>query len=190
MPPLLIGMIIVGFGTSAPEILVSSSVALQGSPGIALGNAFGSNIVTISFNLGLSALVIPISFRSLVLFKELPILVVVTGLCAWLLWDQTFSRAEAMASLAVFGPDILESVEVLGLDNFSDSAIVIKARTKTKPIKQWAVGCEFNRRLTARFDELGIEIPFPHRTINFGVDKSGEAPAMRLQKEQTTGGES
>jgi len=60
---------------------------------------------------------------------------------------------------------ILEPIEVLGLDKFDDSAVIIKARTKTIPIKQWAVGREFNRRLKKKFDELGIEIPFPHRTL-------------------------
>jgi len=64
-----------------------------------------------------------------------------------------------------FKHDILEPIEILGLDNFTDSAVIIKARIKTRPIKQWAVGREFNRRLKMRFDELNIEIPFPHRTV-------------------------
>lgn len=74
---------------------------------------------------------------------------------------------------AEFGPMIIEPLEVLGLDSFDDSAVVIKARITTLPIKQWAVGREFNRRMKRRFDELGIEIPFPHRTIYFGADKTG-----------------
>jgi small conductance mechanosensitive channel len=65
-----------------------------------------------------------------------------------------------------FAPHILEPLEVLGLDRFEDSAVVIKARIKTLPIKQWMVGREFNRRMKARFDELGIEIPFPQHTIH------------------------
>jgi small-conductance mechanosensitive channel len=65
----------------------------------------------------------------------------------------------------VFGVDILEPIEILGLDKFDSSAVVIKARTKTQPIKQWGVAREFNRRLKNKFDELGIEMPFPHRTI-------------------------
>lgn len=64
--------------------------------------------------------------------------------------------------------NILEPVEVLGLDKFDDSAVIIKARIKTKPIKQWEVGRAFNLRLKNKFDELGIEIPFPHRTLYFG----------------------
>ena len=82
-----------------------------------------------------------------------------------------------------FGPKILEPLEVLGLDSFGDSAIVIKARFKTMPIEQWSVGREFNRRIKRRFDELGIEIPFPHQTIYFGEDKDGGAPAAPVRME-------
>ncbi len=78
------------------------------------------------------------------------------------------------------GKDILEPIEILGLDQFADSAVIIKARTKTKPIRQWAVGREFNRRLKKKFDELDIEIPFPHVTLYMGQDKSGEAPSMNV----------
>jgi small-conductance mechanosensitive channel len=63
---------------------------------------------------------------------------------------------------------ILEPLEILGVDKFDDSAVVIKARIKTLPIKQWLIGREMNRRIKKRFDELGIEIPFPHRSLYFG----------------------
>ncbi len=76
--------------------------------------------------------------------------------------------------------DILEPIEILGLDQFADSAVIIKARTKTKPIRQWAVAREFNRRLKKKFDELGIEIPFPHTTLYMGRDKDGTAPPMNV----------
>lgn len=79
-----------------------------------------------------------------------------------------------------FKQDILEPVEILGLDKFADSAIVIKARIKTKPIRQWAVGREFNRRLKKKFDQRNIEIPFPHTTLYLGQDKQGEASPMRI----------
>jgi len=71
---------------------------------------------------------------------------------------------------------ILEPIEILGVDAFADSAVIIKARIKTRPIKQWEVGREFNRRMKYKFDEHGIEIPFPHQTLYFGVDKQGKAP--------------
>ena len=82
-----------------------------------------------------------------------------------------------------FGESILEPIEILGLDEFADSAIVIKARTKTKPIKQWEIGREFNRRLKRAFDQRGIEIPFPHVTLYMGQDKTGIAPALRVVSE-------
>lgn len=81
----------------------------------------------------------------------------------------------------VFSLDILEPIEILGLDKFGDSAIIIKARTKTKPIRQWAVGREFNRRLKMAFDERNIEIPFPHVTLYMGQGKQGEAPPMKVE---------
>ncbi|MFV0438953.1 MAG: mechanosensitive ion channel domain-containing protein [Desulfopila sp.] len=79
-----------------------------------------------------------------------------------------------------YGAVIIEPLEILGVDTFADSAVVIKARIKTVPGKQWSVGRAFNRRMKLKFDELDIEIPFPHQTIYFGVDKNGEAPYGRL----------
>ncbi|WP_237055464.1 mechanosensitive ion channel family protein [Microbulbifer sediminum] len=79
-----------------------------------------------------------------------------------------------------FGPLILEPLEVLGVDAFENSAVVIKARTKTRAHEKWHVGREFNRRIKQKFDREGIEIPFPHQTIYFGEDKSGQAPPARV----------
>ena len=79
-----------------------------------------------------------------------------------------------------FGPLILEPLQVLGLDSFGASSVNIRIRLKTLPIQQWAVRREFQRRMKRVFDERGIEIPFPHQTIYFGVDKSGHAPAARF----------
>lgn len=102
MPPLLIGMVIVGFGTSAPEMVVSVLAASQGNPGIALGNAYGSNITNIALILGLTALLSPIAVHSQVLRKELPILILVTALAAWQVWDGAISRVDAGVLLGVF----------------------------------------------------------------------------------------
>ncbi len=82
-----------------------------------------------------------------------------------------------------FSGDILEPIEILGLDRFAESSIVIRARYKTKPIKQWKTGREFNRRLKKKFDERGIEIPFPHVTLYMGQGKEGEAPPVRVRME-------
>lgn len=87
-----------------------------------------------------------------------------------------------------FSGDILQPIEILGLDQFADSALIIKARTTTKPIKQWSVGREFNRRLKKKFNERDIEIPFPHLTLYMGQDKKGQAPPMHVFVEKNTGG--
>src|SRR6056297_3881113 len=103
MPPLLVGMVVIGFGTSAPEMVVSAISAAQGNPGIALGNAYGSNITNIALILGLTALISPIAVHSQVLRKELPILTCVTALAAWQIWDGELTRIDALVLLGVFG---------------------------------------------------------------------------------------
>jgi len=102
MPPLLIGMVVVGFGTSAPELLVSALAASGGNPNLALGNAYGSNIANIGLILGLAALFRPIVVHSQVLRTELPVLAAVTLLSAVLLWDDRLGRADAAVLLLVF----------------------------------------------------------------------------------------
>jgi len=92
---------------------------------------------------------------------------------------------EEMRKDAEFKDDILAPMEVLGLDSFGDSSVNIKARTKTKPIQQWRIGREFNRRIKKKFDELNIEIPFPHQTIYFGKDKTGKSPALNVEMDKT-----
>jgi small conductance mechanosensitive channel len=64
-----------------------------------------------------------------------------------------------------FAARILEPIEVVGVDNLADSGVVLKARIKTKPIEQWAVGREYNRRIKLAFDKAGVEIPFPHMKV-------------------------
>ena len=102
MPPLLIGMVVVGFGTSVPEMLVSAISAYQGKAGIALGNAYGSNITNIALILGVTALINPIAVHSQILRKELPMLTAATALCAWQLRDHEVSRTDAWVLLTVF----------------------------------------------------------------------------------------
>ena len=103
MPPLLIGMVVVGFGTSAPEMVVSALAAAQGSPGIALGNAYGSNIANIALILGVTALISPIMVHSDVLRRELPILALVTLAAIILVADLSISRMDAAVHLGLFG---------------------------------------------------------------------------------------
>ncbi len=73
-----------------------------------------------------------------------------------------------MKADAKFGPLMLEEPEIFGVDKFDSSAVVVKGRIKTRPIRQWEVGREFLRRVKLAFDAASIEIPFPHRTLYFG----------------------
>jgi moderate conductance mechanosensitive channel len=96
---------------------------------------------------------------------------------------------QSMRNDEVFGKLILEPLEILGVDRFADSAVIIKARIKTLPVKQWQVGREFNRRMKYKFDEMKVEIPFPHRTLYFGEDKAGDASPLHalLRRESQAG---
>ncbi len=87
IPPLLIGLTIVGLGTSAPEILVSAIASLQGNSGLAVGNALGSNIANIGLILGCTALISPLAFSSGLLKRELPILALISVACYLLAFD-------------------------------------------------------------------------------------------------------
>ncbi|MEP4546403.1 MAG: calcium/sodium antiporter [Saccharospirillum sp.] len=102
MSPLLIGMVIIGFGTSAPEMVVSAIASVQGNPGLALGNAYGSNITNIGLVVGLVAVISPIRVQSRVLTKELPLLLAVTVLAGFQLLDGELSRLDAYLLLLVF----------------------------------------------------------------------------------------
>lgn len=102
MPPLLIGMIVVGFGTSAPEMVVSAMAAADGNPALALGNAYGSNITNIALIIGLVALISPINVHSQVIKKELPLLLAITLFAGWQLFDHQLSRLDAWCLLGVF----------------------------------------------------------------------------------------
>ncbi|MCR6630002.1 MAG: mechanosensitive ion channel [Magnetospirillum sp.] len=79
-----------------------------------------------------------------------------------------------------FGPHIVEPLDIWGLERFDASAIIIKARFKTRSTKQWVVTREFNRRIKKRFDEVGIEFPSSHTTVWFGEDRAGYAPPLRM----------
>jgi small-conductance mechanosensitive channel len=85
-----------------------------------------------------------------------------------------------MRADAAFAADMLAPIEILGVDRFTDAAVVLRARLQTKPIKQWSVGREFNRRMKKLFDVRGIEMPFPQRTISWGEPKRGGAVPLPL----------
>ena len=97
--PLMIGLTIVAFATSAPEILVSVVAAVEKQPGLAVGNAIGSNIVNIGLVLGLTAVIRPIQIESETLRREMPALLAVTLLTVSLFLDTYLSRMDGMVML-------------------------------------------------------------------------------------------
>ena len=80
----------------------------------------------------------------------------------------------------LFGPKILDDLDVAGVDKWADSAVILRCRFKVRPLEQWNVRREFLRRLKKAFDARGIEIPFPHLTIYAGVARDGTAPPFRM----------
>ena len=102
MPPLLVGMLVVGFGTSAPEMVVSMMAAMDGNSPLALGNALGSNIVNITLILGMTAIIAPIAVHSNIIRKELPILLIITLVVGLMLWNHDISTMEAWLLLGGF----------------------------------------------------------------------------------------
>ncbi len=108
--PLLVGMLVIGFGTSAPELMVSGLAASQGNPGLALGNGYGSNIANIGLILGLMALLSPLAVHSGVIRRELPLLAGVTLLSALLMWGGVIGRLEGSLLLLLLAGIIALSI--------------------------------------------------------------------------------
>jgi len=100
--PMLVGLTVVGFATSAPEILVSAAAALHGSPHLAIGNALGSNIANLGLVAGFTAIIQPLAVRSQTLSRELPVMLAVSVLPVLLFPDQTLGRADGIFLLLVF----------------------------------------------------------------------------------------
>lgn len=138
MPPLLIGMLIIGFGTSAPEMVVSALAASQGNPGLALGNAYGSNITNIALIIGLVAVISPISVHSQVIRKELPLLMGITLLAGYQLIDGQLSRNDAWVLLIVFfvlmGWSILQGIR--GRGDALESEYDAELKAHAMPLKK------------------------------------------------------
>lgn len=102
VPAVLIGMVIVGFGTSMPEMVISGVASINGNPSLALGNAYGSNIANIALILGLTAVIMPIRVESGIVRKEIPLLIIVTIISVVQIMDGTLSRIDALVLIAVF----------------------------------------------------------------------------------------
>ncbi len=115
---LIIGLTVVGIGTSAPEMLISAIAALDGNPGLALGNAIGSNITNIALILGLTAVLIPLDVRSRIVRRELPVLLAIMLFTLFLLWDLRLGRGDGLLLLAGMALVLVW----MGLQGRSDSA--------------------------------------------------------------------
>jgi cation:H+ antiporter len=121
LPALLIGMLVIGFGSSMPEMVISALSAYGGNPGLAMGNAFGSNISNIALILGVTALISPIAVASSVLRRELPYLAIVTVLLAGLLYmDGELDRLDGVILMLIFTVIMVWSI-YLGFKNEDDS---------------------------------------------------------------------
>ena len=145
MPSLLIGMLVIGFGTSAPEMIVSALASLQGNPGLALGNAYGSNIVNIALILGVTALISPIVVNSSVVRRELPVLGAVTVLSVALLWDLELSRLDGIVLLATFAGLVGWSIREARLSRGDALGVETEADMDIRPLSRnaaigWTVG--------------------------------------------------
>ncbi|MGP5119727.1 calcium/sodium antiporter [Psychrobacter alimentarius] len=111
VPSFLIGVLILGIGTSAPEMVVSVLAAIEGSPELALGNAYGSNIINIALVLGATVLISPIIIRKAIVKRDLPILVGITAIAAWQLRDGALSAIDGIVLVVLL-------IAVLGMQIF------------------------------------------------------------------------
>jgi small-conductance mechanosensitive channel len=107
--------------------------------------------------------------------------------------DEVVSVVKQVADEMRQDPDInagiLSELQILGLIELGDSSVVVRTRFKTQPFLRWRLERDFRRRIKNRFDELGIEIPYPHHTVYFGVNKQGEAPPARIEVKGEAGSE-
>ena len=134
LPALLIGMLVIGFGSSMPEMVISALSAYGGNPSLALGNAIGSNISNIALILGLTALISPIAVASSVLRRELPYLAVVTALLAALLyWDGKLSQQDGVILIVIFSAMMVWSI-YLGIKTEDDKLAQDVERELAEPL--------------------------------------------------------
>ena len=99
--PLIVGVVIVGLGTSAPEMLVAAMAAIDGKSSIAIGNALGSNITNIGLMLGITAIFYPLHIHSNLLKREMPVLLIVMVISFFLLWDQRLGFLDGLILLSI-----------------------------------------------------------------------------------------
>lgn len=97
-----------------------------------------------------------------------------------------FDAYEELRTDPEHAPSLMGDLEWFGLNQFADSAVILRARIKTLPGKQWGVGRAYNAIVKRIFDARGIEIPFPHTTLYFGENKKGATQALRVETEEAS----
>lgn len=141
---LIVGLTIVGFGTSAPEMIVSAMASLQGNPSLAIGNALGSNIANIGLILGLTAMIYPLRVESATLKREVPVLALIMLLTLALMWDLEFSRIDGVVLIlglfALVGAMVLLGIKSGGEDPMSAAlAEEVPTGMPTKTAVMWTL---------------------------------------------------
>lgn len=122
--PLVIGMTILAMGSSAPEMMVSATAALDGKTDTAVGNVLGSNIANIALILGITALVKPLSVSSGVLKRELPLMIVVTLIAGAIMWNDYLGREEGILLIVLFGAFILAMLRISRKEKLKGDVLV------------------------------------------------------------------
>ena len=136
MSTLLIGMVVVGFGTSAPEMVVSALSAAQHNPELALGNAYGSNIANIALILGFTAVVRPVVVKNIALKRDLPVLIVVTAFSIFLVSNLSVTRMDGVIMLAVFA--LAMGINVVSeMRQKKSLASAVVEEKKSAPVSLW-----------------------------------------------------
>lgn len=135
--PLVVGLVIVGFGTSAPEMLVSATAAWQGNTGISIGNAVGSNITNVALILGITSLVRPLQVHSAILRRELPVLLAAMLVALLLLMDGTLDRIDGIVLMSGFGVSVYWTIS-------------LALRGRNKVAEPDALASEFEAELASR----------------------------------------
>lgn len=130
--PLVVGLVIIGFATSAPEMLVSALASMGGNPDLGIGNAIGSNIANVGLVLGVTALVAPLRVRSAILKREIPVMGLIYVLLTVLMLDITFSRVDG-AILIVALAGLLIITVWLALSAPADDPLLAEIDQETKP---------------------------------------------------------
>ncbi|PVU04958.1 calcium/sodium antiporter, partial [Yersinia pestis] len=133
VPPLIIGMTIVGIGTSLPELIVSVTAALNGQTDMAVGNVLGSNITNLLLIVGGAALIRPLIVRSEILRRELPLMLVVTALCGFLLADNHLSRGDGVILLLAAAAFIVLMLKIARLAHAEGNDILTREQLSELP---------------------------------------------------------